>query len=157
MYQWQKDGVNIATGANSATYTIAAVAESDEGEYRCVVSNAANSVTSIAASLTECKQIKSCGEGRLPSSLSPSFSLPLPSFCSSCLVLQFYVLRILNKFIHRLAEDHIWYDLSKGYTSRRRSILFTVPTPKCVTNLYRGSQGVETHPLDCVHWLFIIA
>ena len=55
MYQWQKDGVDITTGATSATYTIAAVAESDEGEYRCVVTNAANSVTSTAASLTVCK------------------------------------------------------------------------------------------------------
>ena len=55
MYQWQKGGSNIGTGANSATYTIAAVAESDEGEYRCVVSNAANSVTSTATSLTVCK------------------------------------------------------------------------------------------------------
>ena len=55
MYQWQKDGVNIATGANSATYTVTAVAESDEGEYQCVVSNAANPVTSTAASLTVCK------------------------------------------------------------------------------------------------------
>ena len=55
MYQWQKDGSNIATGANSANYTIAAVAESDEGEYQCVVSNAANSVPSTAASLTLCK------------------------------------------------------------------------------------------------------
>ena len=57
MYQWQKDGVDIATGATSATYTIAAVAESDEGEYRCVVTNAANSVTSTAASLTVCKLV----------------------------------------------------------------------------------------------------
>ena len=57
MYQWQKDGVDIATGANSATYTIDMVAESDEGEYRCVVSNAANSVTSTAASLTVCKYV----------------------------------------------------------------------------------------------------
>ena len=55
MYQWQKDGVDIATGANSATYTIAAVAESDMGMYRCIVSNAANSVTSTVASLTLCK------------------------------------------------------------------------------------------------------
>ena len=54
-YQWQKDGTDITTGATSANYTIAAVAESDEGEYRCVVSNAANSVTSTAASLTVCK------------------------------------------------------------------------------------------------------
>ena len=57
MYQWQKNGVNITTKATSATYTIAAVAESDEGEYRCVVSNAANSVTSTAANLTVCKLV----------------------------------------------------------------------------------------------------
>ena len=57
MYQWQKDGVDITTGATSATYTIAAVAESNEGEYRCVVTNAANSVTSTAASLTVCKLV----------------------------------------------------------------------------------------------------
>ena len=55
MYQWQKDTVNIATGANSASYMIAAVAESDEGAYLCVVSNTANSVPSTAASLTVCK------------------------------------------------------------------------------------------------------
>ena len=55
MYQWQTNGVNITTGAISATYTIAAVAESDEGAYRCVVTNAADSVTSTAASLTVCK------------------------------------------------------------------------------------------------------
>ena len=55
MYQWQKDTVNIATGANSASYMIAAVAESDEGMYRCVVSNTANSVPSTAASLSVCK------------------------------------------------------------------------------------------------------
>ena len=55
MYQWQKDTVNIATGANSASYMIDMVAESDEGEYLCVVSNTANSVPSTAASLTVCK------------------------------------------------------------------------------------------------------
>ena len=55
MYQWQKDGVDIATGANSATYTIEVIAESDTGMYRCVVSNAAGPVTSTAASLTVCK------------------------------------------------------------------------------------------------------
>ena len=54
MYQWQKDESNIS-GANSNTYTIVAVAESDEGEYRCVVSNAADSVPSTAACLTVCK------------------------------------------------------------------------------------------------------
>ena len=58
MYQWQKDGSNITTGATSATYTIAAVAESDEGEYRCVVTNAANSVTSSGASLTVCELVR---------------------------------------------------------------------------------------------------
>ena len=57
MYQWQKDGSDIATGANLATYTIDMIAESDEGGYRCVVSNAANSVTSTAASLTVCKYV----------------------------------------------------------------------------------------------------
>ena len=55
MYQWQKGGSNITTGANSAIYTIAAVAEGDTGMYRCVVRNAAGHVTSIAASLTVCK------------------------------------------------------------------------------------------------------
>ena len=53
-YQWQKNESDIA-GANSATYTIEAVAVSDTGMYRCVVSNAAGPVTSIAASLTVCK------------------------------------------------------------------------------------------------------
>ena len=53
MYQWQKN-INIA-GATSTKFMIAVVAESDEGEYRCIVSNAANSVTSTAASLTVCK------------------------------------------------------------------------------------------------------
>ena len=64
-YQWRKGGSNIATGANSATYTIAAVAESDEGGYQCVVSNAANSVTSTAASLTVCKYISASQVGCL--------------------------------------------------------------------------------------------
>ena len=54
MYQWQKGGVDIP-GANSATYTIDMVAEGDEGEYQCVVSNTANSVPSTAASLSVCK------------------------------------------------------------------------------------------------------
>ena len=54
MYQWQRDSLNIA-GATSATYTIVAVVESDEGVYQCVVSNAASSVTSTASSLTVCK------------------------------------------------------------------------------------------------------
>ena len=57
MYQWQKDGSNITTGATSAIYTIPTVAESNEGEYQCVVTNDANAVTSTAANLTVCKSI----------------------------------------------------------------------------------------------------
>ena len=55
MYQWQKDGVNITTGANSTAYIIQIVTDSDEGEYQCVVSNVADMVTSNAAILTVCK------------------------------------------------------------------------------------------------------
>ena len=45
-YQWQKDGVNLTdegsiTGATTATLTITGVMESDEGGYRCVVTNTA--------------------------------------------------------------------------------------------------------------------
>ena len=55
MYQWQKGGSDIAIGATSATYTIAAVAESDTGKYQCVVFNIASITISIVASLTVCK------------------------------------------------------------------------------------------------------
>lgn len=54
MYQWQRNGEDIP-GATSSTYTIDPVMESDEGEYRCIVSNAAGSVTSDVALLTVCK------------------------------------------------------------------------------------------------------
>ena len=54
-YQWQKDGSDITAGANSSSYTIAAVAEMDTGIYRCVVINAAKAIPSNAASLTVCK------------------------------------------------------------------------------------------------------
>ena len=56
-YQWQKDGVDITAGANSAAYIIPSVTESDEGEYQCVVINAAGNayVISNAAQLTVCK------------------------------------------------------------------------------------------------------
>ena len=56
MYQWQMDGVDIP-GATSATFTIPSVAESDEGMYRCNVSNAAGAVASDEAQLTVCKCI----------------------------------------------------------------------------------------------------
>ena len=54
VYRWQKDASDIS-GANLSSYIIAEVAESDEGEYQCVVSNAANVVYSNVASLTVCK------------------------------------------------------------------------------------------------------
>ena len=56
-YQWQKDGVDLTdggsiTGATTATLTIAGVRESDEGGYRCVVTNIAGMVTSNTAMQT---------------------------------------------------------------------------------------------------------
>ncbi len=50
-YQWQKNGTDIA-GANEATFTIAAAQIADLGQYRVVVTNAANSITSDAVALT---------------------------------------------------------------------------------------------------------
>ncbi|EBK1870995.1 hypothetical protein T022_001011 [Salmonella enterica subsp. enterica serovar Tennessee] len=51
-YQWQKDGSDIS-GATSATYTKANVAEVDEGSYACIVSSpTAGSVTSNPATVT---------------------------------------------------------------------------------------------------------
>ena len=38
-YSWKKNGTAIASAANSATYTINAVAASDSGQYSCTVSN----------------------------------------------------------------------------------------------------------------------
>ena len=57
-YQWQLNGADIypppagVSGATSNTLTIANVQESNEGLYRCVVTNAAGSMTSNAAQLT---------------------------------------------------------------------------------------------------------
>ena len=56
-YQWQKDGVNLVdggsiTGATTATLTITGVMESDEGGYRCVVSDIGGQNTSNTATLT---------------------------------------------------------------------------------------------------------
>lgn len=50
-YQWQKNSANIGLATN-ATYTIAAVALGDAGNYRCKVSNVVNVATSGVASLT---------------------------------------------------------------------------------------------------------
>ena len=49
-YQWQKDGVDIA-GATFSSHTVSAASASDVASYRCVVTNAAGSVTSIGATL----------------------------------------------------------------------------------------------------------
>ena len=61
-YQWQKDGVDLTdggsiTGATTPTLTIADVMESDEGGYRCVVTNTAGMDTSNTAVLTVGKEI----------------------------------------------------------------------------------------------------
>jgi hypothetical protein len=51
-YQWQKDTVNI-NGANDSAYTTPATVTADSGtSFRCVVSNAAGSVTSASVHLT---------------------------------------------------------------------------------------------------------
>ncbi|WP_310394449.1 PQQ-dependent sugar dehydrogenase [Hymenobacter sp.] len=50
-YQWQKNGANIA-GATGSSYTIAAVAPADAGQYRAVVTNSVGTATSSAATLT---------------------------------------------------------------------------------------------------------
>ncbi|MGH9886805.1 MAG: immunoglobulin domain-containing protein, partial [bacterium] len=50
-YQWRFNGANIA-GANASTFTIPQAQNGDAGSYTVVVSNAAGSVTSAAATLT---------------------------------------------------------------------------------------------------------
>ena len=58
-YQWRWDEVNIASGSgifgvDSSSLTITNVQESNEGVYRCVVTNDAGSTSSNAAQLTVC-------------------------------------------------------------------------------------------------------
>lgn len=49
-YQWKKDGANV--GTDSATFSVAAAADTDAGAYTVVVSNALASVTSNTATVT---------------------------------------------------------------------------------------------------------
>ncbi len=52
LYQWQKDGIDIA-GANNASYTIPPATMADNGAaFNCVVTNSFGTVTSNAAMLT---------------------------------------------------------------------------------------------------------
>lgn len=51
-YQWRKNGSNVASNGNAASYTISNVQTGDAGSYSVVVSNAQGSVSSNAASLT---------------------------------------------------------------------------------------------------------
>ncbi|MGZ4974108.1 MAG: immunoglobulin domain-containing protein, partial [Limisphaerales bacterium] len=56
-YSWSKDGLALAnagniSGANSANLTVASIADSDAGNYSCVVSNNVGSATSTAATVT---------------------------------------------------------------------------------------------------------
>ena len=56
-YQWQKDGVDLTDGgsiigASTSSLAIVDLMESDEGGYRCVVSNVAGTDTSNTAVLT---------------------------------------------------------------------------------------------------------
>ena len=53
IYQWKKNGADIASNAPSSTYTIAATSEADSGVYSVVVSNSTGTpVTSNHATLT---------------------------------------------------------------------------------------------------------
>ena len=49
-YQWQKNNVNIAS-ATATTFSIASVAATDAGVYKCIVSGKCNTVTSATATL----------------------------------------------------------------------------------------------------------
>jgi hypothetical protein len=51
-YQWQRNGVNVASNGNSATYSIALAQIADAGTYQCVLHVPGLSVTSSVATLT---------------------------------------------------------------------------------------------------------
>jgi endo-1,4-beta-xylanase len=66
-FQWRKDTVDIAgnTSATTATLTLEDVRTGDAGSYDCVVSNAAGSATSAAATLTVDKALAGVVLGNL--------------------------------------------------------------------------------------------
>lgn len=67
-YQWKKDGIDIA-GANSASYTIPAVTNAQNGSYTVLVSNAAApaGVSSAARTLSHVSPITNLQISRTPS------------------------------------------------------------------------------------------
>ena len=68
-FQWRKDGADI-TGANAASFTIAAVGAGDAGAYSVVITNASGTVTSLNASLTVTPQEVEAGIAQHPISLT---------------------------------------------------------------------------------------
>ena len=56
-YQWQRAGANLTNSANysgttTADLTVLNVMEADEEMFRCIITNAVDSVTSMSAQLT---------------------------------------------------------------------------------------------------------
>ncbi|MCP5542668.1 MAG: immunoglobulin domain-containing protein [Akkermansiaceae bacterium] len=52
VYQWRRNGVDLGSPSTEASYTIDSVAAGSVGDYECVITNAAGTVTSAAATLT---------------------------------------------------------------------------------------------------------
>jgi hypothetical protein len=81
VYQWRKDGTNLADGGNfvgvaTSDLTLAAVQSSDQGEYNVVVTNSYGSVTSSVAILT----VQNGGNPPLPAYLTTAGRLVNGSF-----------------------------------------------------------------------------
>jgi glucose/arabinose dehydrogenase len=69
-YQWQRNGVNIS-GATASTYTRTATAADDGATFRAVVTNAAGSATSNAATLTVLSNAAPAGTITAPANGAP--------------------------------------------------------------------------------------
>ena len=52
VYQWRRNGVAVGSPSTSSSYTIGSVAAGSAGEYDCIITNAAGTMTSDAATLT---------------------------------------------------------------------------------------------------------